>query len=467
MKVYDGATWITATAAGTSAMSRYRYVATAGQTTFSGADANSLTLSYTSGNIVVNRNGSTLEPAEYTASNGTSIVLAVAAAAGDVVDVVAFKSFTVADTYSQAQADALLANKQPLNSNLTTYAATGIGFRNRIINGSMAVNQYGTVPSGLGYPVDRFNTYGTQAGKISTGQNLNSIAPPVGFQSYVGVQSSSSFTPASSDFFGFGQAIEANNISDFNFGTANAISVTLSFWVRSSLTGTFGGSFINYAATRSYPFTFAINSANTWEQKSITIAGDTGGTWVLSGNGGGCKVLFDLGSGASLRGPANTWASTFYNGVTGAQSLVGTSGATFYITGVQLEAGTVASPFERRDYGRELMMCQRYFQKFGGTSAFCSAGLMNSSLARMWYSFPVVMRATPTASNNFTGYGSGSTQVQIFVNGTLSNSSFAVGHDFMSAYATSWTISTLSGTAGTAGSLDMGSSAFISVNAEL
>jgi hypothetical protein len=126
MKVYDGATWITATAAGTTAMSRYRYVATAGQTTFSGADASSLTLSYTSGNIVVNRNGSTLDTAEYTASNGTSVVLAVAAGVGDVIDIVAFKSFTVADTYSIAGADAQFLTKANPSYTGTLTGGTGV-----------------------------------------------------------------------------------------------------------------------------------------------------------------------------------------------------------------------------------------------------------------------------------------------------------------------------------------------------
>ena len=416
MKVYDGAAWITATAAGTSAMSRYRYVATAGQTTFSGADANALTLSYTSGNIVVVRNGATLEPAEYTASNGTSIVLAVAAAAGDVVDVVAFKSFTVSDTYSKAQADALLASKQPLNSNLTTYAATGVGFRNRIINGDMRIDQRNNgasvTPINGAYTLDRWSCLLTQASKYTAQQNAGSVTPPVGFSNYLGITSSSAYSVVSSDYFSVIQKIEGFNSADFGWGTANAQAVTLSFWVRSSLTGTFGGAFTNATTNRSYPFTYTISAANTWEQKTVTVAGDTSGTWVGATNGSGILVVLGLGTGSTFSGTAGAWAAGNFFSATGAVSVVGTSGATFYITGVQLEAGSVASPFERRPYGTEVQLCQRYYcktfsqdvapvQNQGGTGSISFI----SQAAQLWdamWRFPVEMRNTPTTITTYS-----------------------------------------------------------------
>ena len=135
--------------------------------------------------------------------------------------------------------------------------------------------------------------------------------------------------------------------------------MTVSFWVRSSLTGTFGGALRNNDATRSYPFTYIISAANTWEYKTITIAGDTSGTW-LTDNGVGIRLVFGLGVGSTLSGTAGAWAAADYQSATGAVSVVGTLNATFYITGVQLEAGSVATPFERRPYGTELAHCQRY-----------------------------------------------------------------------------------------------------------
>jgi hypothetical protein len=163
------------------------------------------------------------------------------------------------------------------------------------------------------------------------------------------------------DVFVLRQRIEGFNVSDLGWGTASAQAVTLSFWVRSSLTGTFGGSFQNNAENRGYPFTYTISSANTWEQKTVTVAGDTTGTW-LTNNGTGILLGFSLGTGSTNSGTAGAWAGANYSSATGAVSVVGTSGATLYITGVQLEAGSVASPFERRDYGRELIMCQRYYE---------------------------------------------------------------------------------------------------------
>ena len=391
MKVYDGANWIAATAAGTSAMSRYRYVATAGQTTFSGADANALTLSYISNNIVVNQNGSTLEPAEYTATNGTSIVLAVAAATGDVVDVVAFKSFTVADTYSQAQVDAKL--------NTRTGTENSIGFRNRIINGDMRIDQRNagasSTPTSAGYStVDRWRCTISQSSKLSFQQ---SAIAPSNYTNSLAMTSLSAYSLGASDYFTLQQNIEGFYISDFGWGTASAVAMTVSFWVRSSLAGTFGGVVQNGTGTRNYPFTYTISAANTWEQKSITIPGETSGTWATT-NGVGITVGFSVGVGSALNGPAGSWSSTYYLGATGATSVVGTNGATFYITGVQLEAGTVATPFERRDYGRELMMCQRYYQRytydFKGVPALTR---ISSSINEYDGSMPIpTMRASPT-----------------------------------------------------------------------
>ena len=211
-------------------------------------------------------------------------------------------------------------------------------FKNRIINGDMRIDQRNAGASGTanGYTVDRFAYYGSQASKGTWQQNAGSVTPPTGFKNYLGFTASSAYSVLSTDLFEIYQLIEGLNCIDLAFGTASASSVTFSFWVRSSLTGTFGGSLANSAGDRAYPFSYTISSANTWEQKSITIAGDTTGTWLTT-NGLGIQVRFGLGSGSTYTGTANAWGSTNAIQPTGSVSVVGTSGATFYITGVQLE----------------------------------------------------------------------------------------------------------------------------------
>ena len=239
------------------------------------------------------------------------------------------------------------------------------GFKNRIINGAMVIDQRNAglpvTPTSSAYTVDRWQLYVSQASKLSAQQNAGTITPPTGFRNYLGFTSLSAYSVTSSDAFQLGQAIEGFNIADLGWGAAGAQSVTLSFWVRSSLTGTFGGALINSAGNRSYPFTYAISSANTWEQKTIIIPGDTSGTW-LTDNGQGINVRFSLGVGATFSGTAGAWAAGTFVSATGATSVVGTNGATFYITGVQLEKGSTATSFDYRPYGTELALCQRYYQ---------------------------------------------------------------------------------------------------------
>ena len=252
------------------------------------------------------------------------------------------------------------------DASLQGAAASPYVLKNRIINGDMVISQRnGTssvTPTNGAYTLDRWTFQVSQASKLTSQQNAGSVTPPVGFKNYLGITSSSAYSVISSDFFAVTQRIEGYNIADLGWGTANAKTVTLSFWVRSSLTGTFGGSLWNNAGDRSYPFTYTISSANTWEQKSITIAGDTSGTWNTT-NETGISVNFSVGSGSSLSGTAGAWASALYTSATGATSVVGTNGATFYITGVQLEQNTSATPFERRLYNQELANCKRYYEK--------------------------------------------------------------------------------------------------------
>mgnify|MGYP003336011929 FL=1 len=241
--------------------------------------------------------------------------------------------------------------------------------RNRIINGGMIFSQAAaanTVTPATtsailtNYPVDRWQVLVSAASKLTAAQSTTT-ATGFGFSTLI--TSSSAYTAASSDYFTLTQKIEGYNFADLVFGTASAKTITLSFWVRSSLTGTFGGSIQNSAQNRSYPFTYTINAANTFEKKTITIAGDTTGTWIGFTNGIGLWVNFSLGAGSTYSGTASAWAGADYRSATGATSVVGTNGATFYLTGVQVEEGSVATPFEARNIGLELNYCQRYFQK--------------------------------------------------------------------------------------------------------
>jgi len=263
------------------------------------------------------------------------------------------------------------------------------------------INQRNAGASGTasGYTVDRWTYQPSQASKGTWQQNAGSVTPPAGFTNYLGFTSSSAYTVGSSEFFLLQQPIEGFNTADLGFGTANAKTVNLSFWVRSSLTGTFGGALNNSAFNRSYPFSFTISAANTWEQKSVTIAGDTTGTWIGATNGVGLYVNFSLGAGATVSGTANAWAGSFFVSATGATSVVGTNGATFYITGVQLEVGSTATSFDYRPYGTELQLCQRYLPAFNATATtqpVCYSSTYNTSNGKAFYTFQVQPRVAPT-----------------------------------------------------------------------
>jgi hypothetical protein len=277
------------------------------------------------------------------------------------------------------------------------------GFRNRIINGGMVIDQRNAgasvTASDSMYVVDRWKLEASPASKFSVQQNAGSVTPPVGHKNYLGLTSLSAYSVTSSDYQGVQQRIEGFNVSDLGWGTANAQSVTVSFWVRSSLTGTFGGSAYNSASNRSYPFTYAIASSNTWEQKTVTIPGDTSGTWTTD-NTAGITLSFGIGVGSTYAGTAGAWASALYFSASGTISVVGTNAATFYITGVQLEKGLVATPFETRSYGTELALCQRYFEN-GNQPLFYANGI-TSTEAFGEVKFCTTKRAAPTIT--FSGW---------------------------------------------------------------
>ena len=312
--------------------------------------------------------------------------------------------------------------------------AIDYGYKNRIINGAMVIDQRNAgaavspAVDGTCY-LDRWRTSLSVAGKYSIQQNAGAVTPPAGFTNYLGITSLSAYTVGASEQFMVQQRIEGYNVADLDFGTANAATVTLSFWVRSSLTGAFGGSLTNGSV--SYPFNYTISSANTWEQKSITVAGSTTGTWNKT-NSFGLICAFGLGVGTTYSGTANAWAGSAYYSATGATSVVGTNGATFYITGVQLEKGSTATSFDYRPYGTELALCQRYLPAFNASAADYAIGLIgqcySSTVALVPYPFIVQPRTAPTGItvNNATYFSltqansvRSTTTAVTFNNGTL------------------------------------------------
>jgi hypothetical protein len=272
------------------------------------------------------------------------------------------------------------------------------GFKNRLINSAMDIDQRNagasiTVTTGVDYVVDRFFAQGSITSKFTAQQ---SSTVPTGFKNSLLFTSSAATTPGASDYYYFSQNIEGLNVYDLAWGTASAATVTLSFWVRSSLTGTFSGAVLNDATNRSYAFTYTINSANTFEQKTITIAGDTSGTWLTT-NGIGIRLRFALGAGSNFLQTAGSWGTGNVVGATGTTQWISTSGATFYVTGVQLEKGSTATSFDYLDYGRSLIQCQRYFQNLNKDYMPFNVPLFNGQSNTIWaFTFPVIMRAGPT-----------------------------------------------------------------------
>jgi hypothetical protein len=409
-----------------------------------------LYLSQETANIVQNQSTAGLQT-QITAANNTSNTALTTANAATVTANSANTTATgIAGTantaLTNANAAVVTANTATSTANAATVIAnsalstvsglSGVNL-NRIINGDMRIDQRNAgasvTPTNGQYTVDRWQANLSAASKFSVQQS--SIAPAK-FNNSLLCTSLSAYTVAAGEVFGISQYIEGFNTADLAWGTANATTVTLSFWVRSSLTGTFGGVMSNDGLNRSYPFTYTILSANTWEQKTVIISGDTTGTWAAT-TAVGIAVRFSLGAGSTYSGTAGSWAGSQLWNATGATSVVGTSGATFYITGVQLEPGSTATPFERRSYGQELSLCQRYYYRIGGNSEvgasaytlFASGMLWNTGSGDFCVPFKVGMRSAPSITYGGTvaiQYQStlGNVTSQSTVDGTTKNTAF-------------------------------------------
>jgi len=286
---------------------------------------------------------------------------------------------------------------------------SSFGLKNRIINGGQTIDQRNagaavTVNGNSVFITDRFRCDDDTDGAY-TAQQVSTA--PVGFKNSVQVTvTTADASLSASQYALFYHSIEGNNsIADLNWGTANAKTVTLSFWVRSSLTGTFSGSLENNANNRSYIFTYSISVANTFEYKTITIEGDTSGTWE-TGTAVGIRINWSLGVGSSFLGTAGAWGNRFF-GSTGSVSLIGTNSSTWFITGIQLEAGSTATSFDYRSIGTELQLCQRYYEFGGVGNAVQFSGDVTSAnnyFTTIYLSVP--KRTAPTIVNtNVTASG--------------------------------------------------------------
>jgi len=355
---------------------------------------------------------------------------------------------------------------------LAAYGSNSPSNRNRIINGDMRIDQRNagaavTVNSATQtFCTDRWWASGQSAdGVFTMAQSTNA---PTGFSNSLQVSvTTADASIGSTQRYYIAQRLEAFNTADLSWGTANAKTVTLSFWVRSSLTGTFGGFIYNSDADYTYPFSYSISSANTWEYKTVTVAGPTAGTWLGSTNGVGMQIGWSMGTGTGLLAAAGSWAAAQYFGATGQVNPIGTLNATFYITGVQLEAGSVATPFEHRQYGQELALCQRYYQVLANGAATSSIAIVSyasSSYVEGGCAYPVQMRAKPTLLAT-----SGTNYYQVYRNGSGNNiDSLTLDAGSTVNRALLYNNSQASGTGGQVGHLYTNStSAFVAVTAEL
>jgi hypothetical protein len=317
------------------------------------------------------------------------------------------------------------AEKMTTESGYSLGAGNASSFKNRIINGGMTISQRNGTTATLitadnQYGLDRFTYRTNLTSKFTSTQSTNA---PAGFYNSNQTTVTTSATPAAGEYASLKHSIEGYNSNDLAFGTANAKPVTLSFWVYSSVVGTYGGRLCNESLTQTFVFQYTVNAANTWEQKTISAVGSTTGTWN-STTAIGLAVQFDLGSGTAFQtSTLNAWQSADAIRAAGNVQLITNSGANWYVTGVQIEVGTVATSFDFRSYGTELALCQRYYWQTDDVVYMYGYGTTPGANAISQLTCPATMRAIPTVTITNTSqgsaFGTGATCKQVvYINAT-------------------------------------------------
>jgi len=421
------------------------FTATASQTTFTPP-------SYNVGFINVYLNGVLLGSADYTATNGTTVVLATGASAGNILTVESFQISSVANAIANAAGAVTSANIQTsvalttptmtsptISSGPLTIGTTALGagdssaMKNRIINGAMVIDQRNAgaaVTTTGSYPVDRFYVNNSSDATFSAQQSTD-VPTGQGFVNSLKVTyPTGDASIGATQYSNIQQNIEGFNVADLGFGSSGAKTVTLSFWVKATVAGQYSYAIYNSAENRINPQPFTINASNTWEFKSITYAGDTTGTWLTT-NGKGLTVTVYTALGSNFLGSAGWNAGGTY-GVTGQANAMASNGNIFAITGVQLEVGSSATGFEYRQYGTELILCQRYFQKTNPDNVSLRCGGLNGVVysttnCGFYYTMPVQMRTAPSIARGGTNDDFYIAGISTNVSGTFNSTTTSVG----------------------------------------
>jgi hypothetical protein len=339
---------------------------------------------YLPGYIDIELDGSDLGSQDFTATDGLSVVLTQKCGAGDLFRSKAYWPVAMVDTMRRAEINGIVG-------------AGGWAMRNRLINGDMRVDQRNngaSVAGSAGYTLDRWTFDSSNPGNF-TAQRVSDA--PAGFINSVKITTTTAFAANLAQFFN--QNIEGYNVADLAWGTSAAQPVTVSLWVKASIAGAYSVALTNSSNNYAFPTTFTVNQANTWEYKTFVVPGATSGTWLTS-NSVGLRIKFNIGSGSVYDSTANTWVAADKATVAGSVALSATLNATLQFTGIQLEKGSYATPFDFRPIGTELALCQRYYYKYSTQNW---AGIRYSGTSPwMTTNFPVTMRATPTVATSFT-----------------------------------------------------------------
>ena len=315
------------------------------------------------------------------------------------------------------------------------------GRKNMIINGACTINQrfgsgsYTLTSSADYFPVDRFRSWAVGGGQFTIQRSDN--APPGFKNSLMYTVSTTDTSVGSSEYYCIQQRIEGYNIAHLGLGTADAKPVTLSFWVKSDIPGTYSGSFFNTGQSYTCVFEYQINQVDIWEYKTLTIPAATVGSFTSDSSNYGLGIWWDLGSGTGYNNTPFVWKNAGDFRSANQVPFIGTSGAKFRMTGVQLEIGKNSTDFEYRPIGEELALCQRYyFQLTDFVWTYSLSGTTGAyNRATIWH--PVEMRTDPTVSFAVsTGGTAQGTQggnpktTTIYINNASSISNVSAGSEF-------------------------------------